>query len=143
MGNKIDTKVLYSNYKRTSSDEIRELLSRILIVSETHKGKGSVVGYYTADKDTMEKIRKNPRGISHTFDFKPDELVDGLKEFKRIRFLVKSSSRFFLKPDIGEVFDQMSDDDKKQTKAVETLTDSVEIDGSEGEHFVCTAILLK
>ena len=134
---------LNKNYRKTTNAEIRNLLDKIVIVEETNKGKGSVVGYYTADDETMTKIRKTPRNVSHTFDFKPNKLVKGLKEFKRITFLVKSSSRFFLKPDIGEVFDQMSEEDKTRTKAICNIDGSEDIPCDNLDQFLCVAALLE
>jgi hypothetical protein len=137
-------KPLRKNYKKTSCEDIVKHLERILIVQTTHKGVGSVYGYYAIDGNTLANIKKAPRGISHTFDFKPGEHVPDLKEFKRITFLVKSSSRFFMKPDIGEIFDQMTEEDLRETKAIETLhEEAVAIYCPEGDEFLVKAILLK
>lgn len=138
-----DMEKLYENYGRTTDEEIRELLKRIILVCLTSRGVGSKYGYYAFAEEGMAKILEKPRNVSHTWDPKPGEYVkERLREFKRLPFLVKSSSRFFLKPDIGEVFDAMDDDDKKRTKAICTLTDSVCVNG-EGDYFICIAVLLE
>ncbi len=138
-----ELKTLHKKYGRTSDDEIRALLKRIKLVVLTSKGVGSRFGYYTFADGLMKRICKEPRGISHTWDSKPGTFVKKpLKEFKSVRFLVKSSSPFFLKPDIGEVFDQMSDADKKRAVAIYTYTDSECVNSNDG-HFICTAILLE
>jgi len=139
----LDMEKLYKDYGRTTDAEIRELLKRIILVSLTSKGVGSKYGYYAFTEESMAKIQEKPRNVSHTWDPKPGEYIKKrLREFKRLPFLVKSSSRFFLKPDIGEVFDAMDDDDKKRTMAIYTLTDSECVNAS-GDEFICTAILLE
>lgn len=139
------TEKLYASYGRTSDAEIISLLGRINIVRVTHKGVGSEYGYYTIDDKTMEKILAKPRSVSHTWDHAPNKLVRGLREFKSILFLVKSSSRFCLKPDIGEVFDAMSEEDKVRAVAIETLTEPAVVvpECSNADHFICTAILFE
>ena len=42
-------------------------------------------------------------------------MIEGLVEYKKIPFLVKSSSRFFLKPDIGEILDAIDWRDKYES----------------------------
>ncbi len=140
----IDTEALYGTYGRTSDEEIRELLGRVEIVRETNKGVGSVHGFYNMNGDDLEKIRKAPRRTSHTWEHEPNKLVEGLREYKRIPFLVKSSSHMLLKPDIGEVFDAMSDEDKKRVRAIQTNTEAGRVKGlKEDNHFLCTAVLFE
>jgi hypothetical protein len=68
-----------------------------------------------------------------------------LKEYKTIRYLVKSSSRFFLKPDVGEIFDQIHFTDlyDSKIKAIQYLSDIYEpVLDTEGEHYIMEAKLL-
>lgn len=140
----IDFPALKANYGKTSDEEIKKLLEHINLVVLADKGVGTIHGYYTFDDKNISAIKAKPRGISYTFiTVEPNELINDLKTYKEIVFYIKSSSRFFLKPDIGEVFDQMTDEDKEQTKAIYTKKDDYyEVDGTYGEHFVMTAILL-
>ena len=135
---------LYKNYGRTSDSEIKKLLKSIVLVTKMYKGEGTIFGYYQLGKNIMKDIISDPRGTSHTFDNEDvGNLVEGLKEYKTIKFLVKSSSSLCLKPDIGEVFDQMPDEDKAIIKAIFTDTDSeLGVEGKDS-HFVLDAVLLK
>jgi hypothetical protein len=133
---------LYYSYKSVSDDDIKKKLAEIQIVKKEHKGVGTEFGYYPYDlTDALE----SPRGISLGFGGKTsDELVKGLKKYKTITYLVKSSSRFFLKNDIGEVFDQMELHDfyTSDIKAICLNEGYTQLPGTDGEHFLMTAILL-
>ncbi len=135
---------LYASYGKTSDKEINKLLGRISLVCLANKGVGSTYGYYGFADSSMDSIKKNPRGVSHTWDPKPGKLIKKpLKAFKKLKFLVKSSSRFFFKPDIGEVFDAMTECDKKRAKAIHTLTGESACVNGDGDHFICYADLLE
>ena len=94
----------------------------------------------------MAKIIAKPRGVSLEFDAieTEDKPIDGLKELKTITYLVKSTSRFFLKPDVGEIFDQIPfmDLSGDEIKAICYNQDHTTLDGTDGEHFLMTATLL-
>lgn len=141
MSNKIDLKTLYKNYGKTSDKEITSIAKRIELVETKN-------GVYTAyNRNTLKKIAKDPRGYSVNFDLdgKPNaKNMDSLTPFKTLQFLVKSSSRFFLKADLGEIVDQMSTEDKESVRALRFVegSDAV-VDGSDGEHFVMKVELLK
>ncbi len=140
----IDLAKLRKNYGSTKTGDIKELLNRIDLVVLSNKGVGTIQGYYTFDDELMNKIKAKPRNVSHTFStVNPNKLIEGLEVRKELIFYIKSSSRFFLKPDIGEVFDQMTDEDKELTKAIYTKGyDYLEVEGTSGEDFVMTALLL-
>jgi len=138
---------LYYRYKKTSDDDIRKHLEKIKIVVLENKGVGTIQGYYPLSTSSMEKILKKPRNVSLSFDATEteDTCLQNLKEYKTIRYLVKSSSRFFLKPDIGEIFDQIHFMDlfDGKIKAIQYLSNNYELlDDTEGEHFILEAKLL-
>jgi hypothetical protein len=111
-----------------------------------HDGPGTTFGYYPLTEAAQAKISEKPRKVpfrynNHETEKKP---LTNLTEYKRIPFLVKSSSRFFLKDDIGEVFDQIDIHDLySDIKAIAVTEDYEELAGTDGEHFVKTAILFK
>lgn len=147
--NKIDTSIipqLYYRYKKVSDDDIKKYLTKIRIVKREHDGADSIFGYYyPLNNKSIKKISDKPREVSLTFDAtdmdkKP---IDGLTEYKTITYLVKSSSRFFLKPDIGEIFDQIDRIDLAyKVKAICFNEGYKSLDGTDGEHFLMTATLL-
>jgi hypothetical protein len=140
---------LYYRYKKTEDSEIKNYLSKIKLVKKEHKGVESIFGYYPLSEESMKKIMENPRNISLTFDAEEtlNEALPGLEEYKTIVFLIKSTSRFFLKPDIGEVFDQINFHDLfepyKFSAICVNLKDYETLDGTDGEHFLMTATLLR
>lgn len=138
---------LYYRYKKTSDDDIRKHLENIKIVVLQNKGVGTIQGYYPLSTTSMNKIKEKPRNVSLSFDATEteDTCLENLKEYKTIKYLVKSTSRFFLKPDIGEIFDQIYFmdlfDDK--IKAIQYLSNSYEtLPDTDGEHFIMEAKLL-
>ena len=127
-----------------SDGDIRKYLSRPIKIVREENGN-----YFPLSGEAMKKILTKPRNTSLTFDAEEIDKKNkttGLEEYKNIIYLVKSSSRFFLKPDIGEIFDQIEFDDlySDKIKAIcvrldyeyETLEDT------EGEHFLMTATLM-
>lgn len=132
---------LYNNYGKTSDEEIADLLSRIAPVIETHKGPGTVFGLYEISAEQMEEVKASPRSLSFASTSHLGKLRDDLNPFLRISVLVKSPSLFALLPDIGEVFDQMTDEEKTKARAVKIDMDNITlIQGTDGQHFVldCT-----
>lgn len=143
----IELPKLYYRYKTISDDDIRKHLETISIVIAQHKGVGTEFGYYPLNKKSMDKIRKKPRNFSLTFDATEtsEKIINGLKEYKKINYLVKSTSRFFLKPDIGEIIDQIEFDDLHGDKIKAICFDSSDhenLPGTDGEHFLMQATLL-
>ncbi len=137
---------LYYRYKKTTDEEIREQLSKIKLVKKQHKGVNSIFGYYPMSDIAMAKILEKPRNVSLTFDATEtaDVPLEGLTELKTITYLVKSTSRFFLKPDIGEIIDQIHYRDllDGKIKAICYNDGSDTLDDTDGEHFLMTATLL-
>lgn len=138
---------LYYRYKKTDDTKIREVLSKVKIVVEQNKGVGTLHGYYPLNEVSMTKILEKPRNISLSFDATETENtpLEGLKEWKKVRFLVKSTSRFFLKPDIGEIIDQIYYRDLfyDTIKAIQYIPDAYQVlDDTDGEHFIMIAKLL-
>src|SRR5690606_26011934 len=110
---------------------------KIKLVRIDDKGIGTIKGYYSISQESLDKVIEDPRGYSLTFDAHAtgDQPLLDLVPFKRIMFLVKSSSRFFLKPDVGEIFDQINYHDLwgDKIKAV-CLDEGYEtLDDTEGE----------
>lgn len=137
---------LYYRYKKMSDDDIRKYLDKITLTRVDDKGIGTIKGYYPISQESFEKVYKNPRGQSLTFDAHAtgDQPLLDLVPFKRIMFLVKSSSRFFLKPDVGEIFDQINHRDLWYDKIKAICLDEgyQTLDDTQGEHFLMTATLL-
>ncbi len=132
---------LYYRYKKTSDDDIRKYLGKIKIVI-LKKG-----GYYPLNEKSLAKIIEKPRNVSLSFDATETskEPIENLVEYKTIKYLVKSTSRFFLKPDVGEIFDQINFRDlfDNKIKAIEYISDSyITLDDTSGEHFILEAKLL-
>ena len=91
-------------------------------------------------------MREEPRNNSLTFDCSEisGERLENLIEYKKIPFLVKSTSRFFLKPDIGEVFDAIPlVDIRRGLRAICVGEDYETLPGTDGEHFVMYATLFQ
>jgi hypothetical protein len=129
--------ILYKRYKNKTDKQIRKYLKTIKIVDKL-KGK-----YYPISNEFFKTILSDPRGISFTFSEHNIENVElNLTYYKTIPFLVKSSSRFYLKPDIGEVFDQIDKNDINKISAIYVNTDIYKIINSEGDHFLMEAVLL-
>lgn len=131
---------LYYKYKKNHDEQIRQFLKRIKIVRFENNG------YYELHEDSLNKIIANPRSQSLTFDAEKlsDNVVSDLVEYKRIVYLVKSSSRFFLKPDIGEVFDAINYRDllDDTIKAIVIHKEYKTLPDTDGEHFLMYATLL-
>jgi len=128
MEEKISISGLYYRYQKTSDDDIRKYLSNIKIVILQNKGIGTIHGYYPLNQESMSNILESPRKVSLSFDAtKTEDIpINNLKEYKTITYLVKSTSRFFLKPDVGEIFDQINYRDLigNKIKAIQYLSDS-------------------
>lgn len=139
---------LYYRYKKTSDEKIREHLKTIKIVVLENKGVGTIQGYYPLTEEAMTKIIDRPRNVSLSFDATEtsDTCIQGLKVYKTIKYLVKSTSRFFLKPDIGEIFDQINYRDffyEGRIKAIQYIPSALQtLDDTDGEHFILEANLL-
>lgn len=134
----MNLKPLYKRYKSRSLDEIRTYLKHIKIVQFIGGG------YFAINKKSMVGIKNKPRNVSFTFnsELMTEENSLDLTVYKTIPFLVKSSSRFFLKPDIGEVFDQIDDVDINQISAIYVNENESQVVNSEGDHFLMDAVLL-
>jgi hypothetical protein len=138
---------LYYRYKKTSDDEIRKYLNNIMLVKVGNKGIDTVHGYYRMSDESLAKIIEKPRNVSLTFDANATgpECVKNLKPWKEITYLVKSSSRFFLKPDVGEIFDAIPYHDllSDRIKAIcINLDDHELLPDTDGEHFLMSVFLL-
>lgn len=137
---------LYYNYKNMSDDDIKKKLETIQIVKKDHKGVGTEFGYYPLSKEAVDKILENPRGRSLTFDATEtgEKPMKGLREGKTFTYLVKSSSRFFLKPDVGEIFDQVNFRDFYDDSFKAILFDGSyeNVPDTQGEHFLMKATML-
>ena len=140
-----DVKPLYANYKRVPRKDIQRYLKKIKIVEKTHKGVGSKYGYYELSKKRMKEIIAKPRGVALQFqEGETGSRVKRLVEMKTIVFLTKSSSRFFLKSDIGEVFDQIDPKDLESGKiAAICINSDYQSFGPSGEEFLLSATLFQ
>lgn len=108
-----ENKVLTENYGKTSDEKIRDLMKRITPVLKDKEGN-----LYRLDKETEEKIIEKPRAFSFTFENKfGTKIKEKLQPFVQINVWIDSTSPWTLQPDVGEVFDQMTEDELAQTKA--------------------------
>lgn len=137
---------LYYRYKKRDDDEIRKILDKVLIVVPETKKDGKFLGYFPLNKKSVDKIREKPRNVSLTFDAAgtASKPVRGLVPYMEIAYLVKSSSRFFLKPDFGEIVDQIPYHElyNDKLKAIAFNEDCETLADTEGEHHIMTATLL-
>lgn len=136
---------LYYNYGSTSDEKLREYLTRYKIVLKKKNG------YYPLAESAIEIISQKLRKCGMNFDSETmkteDQPIEGLTEWKTVEYLVKSTSRFFLKIDIGEIFDQIHWEDlmlKNSFKAILFSTDNyTTLPNTEGEHFLISVKLLR
>lgn len=137
---------LYYGYKKTSDSEIQEYLEKIKIVKKEIHAGGKITKYYSLNAKAIKKIKAKPRNVSLTFDATTviQKAVSGLEEFKRIPYLCKSTSRFFLKPDIGEIFDAIDWRDLITNEFDAICFDNgyETLPNTEGEHHLMYATLL-
>jgi len=137
---------LYYGYEKTSDDEIRDYLKSIKIVKREKQAGGTVTKYYPLNAASMKKIKARPRTISLTFDAEKitPRAISGFEEYKTVTYLCKSSSRFFLKPDIGEIFDAIDFHDLMSLKfdAICFLNGYETLPNTDGEHHIMYALLL-
>ena len=135
---------LYYRYNSISDEEIRNYLEDIKFVIL----KNNI--YYPLSDESMAKIIDKPRRIGLCFETLTTSVdpIDNLKIYKTIKYLVKSPSRFFIKPDVGEIFDQIDRIDlhliRPKIKAIEFITphSSDLLPDTNGEHFVLEVNLL-
>lgn len=137
---------LYYRYKKTSDDDIRGHLEKVKIVKmEKHAG-GKVTKYYPLNAKSIKAIKEKPRNTSLTFDANDvsTKAISGLEVYKTVTYLCKSSSRFFLKPDIGEIFDAIDYHDLwgNDFDAICFDTNYQTLPNTEGEHHIMQATLL-
>lgn len=133
---------LYYDYKKVSDDKIRGILNNVLIVyRKIHKGEE---GFYKIEDESFLKIYDTPRTVSVNFDVQTSKKVEGLAPYLKFNYLVKSSSRFFLKADIGEILDQIPyyELHNSKLKAIVIEEGNTLLPDTSGEHFIMWATLL-
>ena len=140
---------LYYRYGKTDDKKIKDLLKKVKLVKKRQIGESGTYAYYPLTSVAIKKIMAKPRTNSLTFDAyetttKP---IKDLVPYMEMTFLVKSSSRFFLKPDVGEIIDQIPWDEfyynPLNFQAICMHEGYETLDGTEGEHFLMEATLLK
>lgn len=134
-------KELFKNYGLSSNQEIVSLLDRVKLVKLTHNGIGTAYGYYEMGDVLLRKIKKEQRKCAFTHDWESGQYIDDIKPYKVLIFLCESTSHMIVKPDIGEVFDQMTLVDRIECKAIDiNVFDVTHVSNS---HFLCSVNLLK
>ncbi len=133
---------LYYGYGKSSDKKIGEWLDKTILVikKETIHGLSE---YYVLSDELMRKLHEKKRQISLTFH-DPDtsnKMIGNLVEYKTIDYLVKSSSRFFLKPDIGEIIDAIHYSDSFDAICINDQY--IQLPNTDGEHFIMNVTLLK
>lgn len=126
---------LYYNYGKTPDSKILDILNKIELINN---------GLYLAHNQ-QSAIKIAPRGVSILYDRPTGERIFlPMYDKKIITYLVKSSSRFTLKPDIGEIIDQIEINDLYNSKFFGIMFDSKYkiLPETEGEHFLMKATLL-
>lgn len=140
---------LYYNYKKTSDEKLRDYLTRYKIVVLKDNGIGSVYGYYPLNEESIGQISSRLRGISLNFDATEteDSPIEGLTEWKTVKYLVKSTSHMFVKADIGEIFDQIHWEDLFYNTTFKAIlfdpTNHTTVPDTNGEHFIMSVKLLR
>ncbi len=131
---------LYKKYGKTKNKDIESYLNKITLVIK----KGEY--YYPLVESLLKKIKKEKRKYSVTWETTTEkDYLSNLNEYKKVVYLVKSSSRFILKPDIGEIFDQIDGIDlntENKIKAICINSDYQSLDGTGGEDFLMNVTLL-
>jgi hypothetical protein len=147
MEQKFTIQGLYYRYGESENGKINDVLSRVKLVKSFQKNPSGDMDYYQLKEDIIKEIIKNPRHTSPNFanDNIEETPINGLEPFKKITYLVKSSSRFFYKPDVGEIIDQIRDEDlyDSKLKAICITGEYEGLDDTGGEHFLAEATLLK
>lgn len=106
-------KELKSSYGKTSSEDIRKFLERIHPLIKNEKGELCYL-----PKEFLEKIKSDPRSVSFTWQNVPGEVyTQELILYKKIKVLIDSEFHLFVRPDVGEVFDSMTNEELQTTKA--------------------------
>ncbi len=137
---------LYERYGRTKDKDLKEYLSKIVIVKYQF-WDGHKTVYYPLTDFALFVARNKLRKAALTFEGGEINYaypINTLKSYKTFSYLVKSSSRFFLKPDIGEVFDQLEESEilDEKLKAICINDTYYSLDVPEGDHFIMSAQLL-
>lgn len=136
-----DIAKLYYRYQTHSDEQIAYYLDKVTFVKKK-KGK-----YRKLKKKWIEGIKHKPRKMSINFasDNISKNKVVGLEVVDTIYYLVKSSSRFFLKADVGEIFDAMGYDFQwPEFDYIEVDCDYYEtLPNTDGEHHLMRVNLLK
>lgn len=137
---------LYYRYRSSDDQKIQNFLDHVKLIKFTNKGSGTIQGYYELCGESVESLKNKPKTKSLTFDlfdnYHIGELQSNLVFHSKLKFLVKSSSRFFYKPDIGEVVDQIHFTEIGSIKAVNIdCSNYIPLPNTEGEHFICTVEL--
>ena len=126
---------LYYNYKKRTNEDIIKFLKNVKIIQKINNKYLEVNNY---------DFINSPRNNSLTFDVNFDKEFENIyTPYKKITYLVKSNNRFFLKPDIGEIIDQLSYSDwyLSEIKVIEFINECLLLKDTEGEHFIMKAIL--
>lgn len=137
MENSVCIARLYYKYGSSSTDRIIKVLENVKIIVNKDGN------YYPLNEETINMIKSSPRGKAISFLTSISDLektpITGLKKWMDKTVLIKSSSRFAFKPDLGEMVDQIQDDILFNTrlKAIEYIEGAYEVlEGTEGEHFL-------
>lgn len=127
---------LYYNYGKRSDESIINFLNNVKIIKKINNKY-----YEVNDYDFVNKPRKH----SLTFDVEFEkEFENNYTPYKKITYLVKSTSRFFIKPDIGEILDQISFNDwyMEKIKAIEFInSEYIPLKDTDDEHYTMKVIL--
>jgi hypothetical protein len=103
---------LYENYGKISDSTISELLKTIIPILKDKEGN-----LYKLSLETEKEVIEKLRGYAFTNGEFGEKIIEILVPFAQINVLVQSASPWTLQPDVGEVFDQMTEDELKTTKA--------------------------
>lgn len=112
MASKQDIARMEVFYGTTSDEDIREALLQCFPVVAKN------AGLYRISNKVFCQVLEEPRSVSYQYD--PGVLVEEVTKLKTLferEFLVKSTSRFVLRPDAGEVFDQVEPAEYKRARA--------------------------
>ena len=140
----VDIGNLMKNYGKTPDEEIKSLLNSISLLVMIHKKVRTNFGIYEISEAQLNIVKLELRNYSFTFNPSTRKYRKDVNPYRLINLLIKSQSPFYIKPDVGEIFDQMTVKEKKRTRAVcINLNSGLPLRNSKDGKFIVQCILFE